>query len=345
MITIKDVAKYAGVSPSTVSLVINGSDLVKHETRYKVMQAIEKLNYIPNQAARSLVTKEKKVIGLIRVSNFNAAKDGNDYETSVDTLLLDMLPGIQSVLSEKGYSLLIDLFAPRNGDMDKSCIPIFDHSKIDGAIFIGGMIPQTMVHSIIQSDIPAVFAFSRYENVDYLDTDPEEGIYIATKHLLENGHRDIALINGSPLSQTTLRKLQGYQKALCEYHLPFRESWVETADFVGLSGYNAMKKLWSHGIHPTAIIGSCDNACMGIYRFLYEQGLKCPDDFSLIGYEASMLSAHCVPPMTSVFVSKAEIGAEAAKVLINRIHHPKAKPVNMIIQPHLLLRDSVLQLD
>lgn len=343
MVSIKDVAKLAGVSPSTVSLVINGSDLVKHETAYKVRQAIEQLHYVPNQAARSLVTKEKKVISLIRISNSASPKAEEDmFDFSVDTLVMDMLPGVQSVLSQHGYSLLINLFVSLDTPLDR--IDVFDKAKIDGAIFVGGMITEQTQEAIRTSGIPSVLAYSRCKSTDYIDTDPEEGMYLATRYLIENGHRDIVLINGPTISQTTELKLHGYIRALEEAGLPYRPDWVRNADFIGRAAYNAMAALWDQGIRPTGVVASCDNCALGVYRFLYEQGLSCPRDISIVGYESSLLSMHCVPPMTSVCVSKREIGEEAARVLLNRIRNPKAKPVNMVLPPRLSLRDSVARI-
>ena len=340
MVSIKDVAKLAGVSASTVSLVLNGSDKVKHETAYRVRQAVEELHYVPNQAARSLVTKEKKVISMIRISNSAIpSADGDLFDYSVDTLIMDMLPGVQSVLARHGYSLLIDFYVPLGAPLEN--IAVFDSKKIDGAIFVGGMICEEIVEKIRSSGIPTVFAFSRHKNTDYIDTDPELGIYLATRHLIEQGHRDIAFVNGSVYSQTTELKMDGYCRALDEAGLRLRPEWVTTADFIGKAGYESMQKLWEKGIRPTAVVCACDNSALGVYRFLYEKGLRCPEDVSIVGFESSMLSMHSVPPMTSVYVSKKEIGEEAARMLINRIRNPKAKPVNMVIPAKLSFRESV----
>ena len=340
MVSIKDVAKRAGVSASTVSLVLNGSDKVKHETAYKVRQVIEELHYVPNQAARSLVTREKKVISMIRISNTAVpVADCDLFDYSADTLVLDMLPGVQSVLAQYGYSLLIDFYVPL--DVSPEQISVFDSKKIDGAIFVGGMVPESAIEKIRASGIPSIFAFSRHKQTDYIDTDPDQGIYLATKHLLDQGHTDIAFVNGSLYSQTTELKMDGYCRALEEAGLRLRPEWVTNAEFIGKAGYQSMQQLWERGIRPTAVVCGCDNIAMGAYRFLYEKGLRCPEDVSIIGFESSMLSMHCVPPMTSVYVSKKEIGEEAARMLINRIRNPKAKPINMIIPPKLSCRNSV----
>jgi len=340
MVSIKDVARQAGVSPSTVSLVLNGSDKVKTETACKVRHVIEALHYIPNQAARSLVTREKKVVSMIRISNSSIPNaDGDLFDHAADTLIMDMLPGVQSVLSQYGYSLLIDFYVPLDAPLEQ--IPVFDRKKIDGAIFVGGMISDEMAHKIRASGIPSVFAYSRHDHIDYIDTDPELGIYLATSHLISLGHTDIVFINGSVHSQTTELKMDGFCRALDDASLRLRPEWVTTADFTGKAGYEAIQKLWALGIRPTAAVCACDSIALGICRFLHEKGLRCPEDISIVGYESGILSMHSVPPMHSVYVSKQEIGAEAANILINRIRNPKAPPVQRILPSRLIPRASV----
>lgn len=344
MASIKDVAQLAGVSPSTVSLVLNGSSLVKHETAYKVRQAIEELHYVPNQAARSLVTKEKKVIAMIFIVNgMTMDPDVNTFDRFIDTLMVDMLAGVQSILAPQGYSILTKI-EQVSTPLEK--IDVFDKSKIDGAIFIGGMLSEDIRQCVKEANIPVVYAYSADENknVDYVGTDPEEGIYLSTKHVLEFGHREIVFINGSALSKTNEKKLLGFQRALKEFNVPFRNDWVKDSEYIGKAGYCAMQQLWEEGKRPTAIVGGSDVIALGAYRFLYEQGLRCPEDVSVVGYESGTLSASSVPPMTSVCVWKREVATEAARILVNRIKNPKAKPVNMIIPPRLVQGESVTKL-
>lgn len=342
MASIKDVAKRAGVSISTVSLVINNSNLVKHETRYKVLQAIQELHYSPNQMARSLVTKEKKVISVVRISNSTPLSDKTDlFETSVDTLVQDMLPGIQSVLSQNGYSLLTNAYVPLNiGDSIQE-LDVLNQNIVDGSILVGGMITQDFISKVKEKGIPVVCAYSRHNNVDFLDINTEQGMYLSTKYLIEHGHKRIALVNGSPLSQSTSEKLKGYKRALQESSIPFSPLLVEESDFIAKSGYDAIKKICNSGQIPSGVVCGCDNVALGVYRFFYDNEIFCPKNISIIGFEAGMLSAHCVPSMTSVYTCKNEIGMEATKILLNRINNPKARPVHLIMEPRLIERDSV----
>lgn len=337
--SIKDVAKLAGVSPSTVSLVINGNPAIKPETAFKVRQAVEQLHYVPNQAARSLVTREKKVISVIQIVNSSVERtSGNLFHSVVDTLTQDVFKGAQSVLAANGYSLLMEIV-----DLSISLneIDIFDRSRIDGAIFIGGMITDSFCKIVKQSFIPAVYAFSRHLDADFVDSDPEEGMYLATRHLIQQGHTRIALINGSTFSQSSCLKLEGYKRALEETGLFPDERLIRNAEFNGQSGYEAMKDIWAQAVKPTAVIGGADSITLGAYRYLYSRGIHCPADISIVGYETSILTAYCSPQITSICLDRQRIGAEAAQILINRIRNYKAKPVHMIIPPYLCPGESV----
>ena len=222
MATIKDIAKIANVSTSTVSLALNDSPLVKHETRYRILQIAKELNYRPNTAARSLATRETKTIALFRTSGEEYPMDDTDvFSHNMDSLLLTMLPFIQNRVWRAGYSILVDMFnsLPPASTAQQSDTSLFGKSIIDGAVFFGGMISRSQVEMIREAKIPSVLVCSRDDNIDFVDTDSQEAIRLAVDHLIAHGHRQIAFINGSPRSQVSVRKLSGYRQALEELHL------------------------------------------------------------------------------------------------------------------------------
>ncbi|MBQ8814289.1 MAG: LacI family DNA-binding transcriptional regulator [Lachnospiraceae bacterium] len=341
MASIKDVARLAGVSPSTVSLAMNGSPLVKHETRYRIMQAVEELNYKPNQAARSLVTKEKKVIGLFLLSGDEyLANDTLPFSRTQDTLLVEMLPFVQKKLGESDYSILVDLFfsssqaeQPENHQLNRNII--------DGAIFFGGLVNDTQLQNIHDTRVPAVLVCSRDKNLDYVDTDPEMGIRIAVNYLVEQGHRTIALLNGSDHSQVSARKLAGYRLAMEEHGLPYNECLVESSSGAGDSTILAIEKLWSRTPHPTAIVTASEYIGCAALRFLYDHGLSCPQDVSIISFGDGPITAYTAPALTTINIHKQQLGEEATNILINRLKNPKARQVGLIIPPELTVRESV----
>ena len=345
MASIKDVARLAGVSPSCVSLALNGSPLVKHETRYRIIQAAAELNYKPNQAARSLVTKEKKVIGLFLLSGDEYIADYlQPFSCTPDTLLVEMLPYVQMKLREYDYSILVDLFFT-NSQADQPENSQFNKNVIDGAIFFGGLVNDDQLQNLKNAQVPAVMVCSRDKNLDYVDTDPEEGIRMAVNYLYEQGHRTIALLNSSEHSQVTSRKLAGYQKALTENDLPYDETLVESSGGSGEAALHAMERLWAREPHPTAIVAASDYIGCAILRFLYDRGLSCPRDVSIVSYGGGPVPAYTAPGLTTVDLNKSRLGEEAASILLNRLKNPKARQVGLIIPPELTVRNSVRRID
>ncbi len=341
MATIKDIAKLANVSVSTVSLVLNDSPKVKHETRYRVWGAIEELRYVPNQSARSLVTKENKVIGVIKGIE-SAQNDIYSFFDVNDTYLTDMLRSIEMQIDEKGYSMMIDwCFDPNDDHRDD---PVLDAGRIDGIMYVGGFLTNKIAERFLSCKVPVVLVGSRHEKIDYVDTAPDVGIALAVHCLYENGHRDIALINGPAASHSTARKLAGFHKAAAELGLQTRDEWILQGNYTGESGYVNARKIWALDHHPTAVIGSSDSVAVGAMRYFFEQGVYCPKDISIIGFEDSILAEYSVPPLTSVRVKKEVLGAEAVKVLLNRIANDKANRVRLIIEPQMVLRSSVANL-
>lgn len=340
-VTIKDVAKAADVSVSTVSLVINNSSLVKLETRYKVLQAISELNYKPNEYARSLVTKTKKVIGVAWPTT-NSSTNWYSFEGHTDTYLTEILPSIEKEINKSNYSMILEHF--RINDPSAFLPLIMDSAKVDGMLVTGGIISDEVLQRIQDANIPTVLVGSRHQNLDYVDTDPEHGMYKATKYLIENGHRDIVFINGPDESQSSSRKLKGFYKAMEENNLPVKDEWVAKTEYSGAAAYKVMSSMWDMDIRPTAILGGFDCITIGALRFLYEKGLTCPKDISAIGFEDSILAEYSYPPLTTVRVHKEQIGTEACKILLNRINKPNAKKVKLIIEPDLIIRGSVKQI-
>ena len=338
MATIRDVAKQAGVSISTVSLVLNDSPAVKHETRYRVYDAIKALNYVPNQSARSLITKQSKVIGVIK--GMERVQEGvYSFDGVVDTYLSEMLRSIEKQIDLGGYSMMIDwCFDP---EARATAVPVLDKNKVDGLLYVGGFFSDPMAARFRGLGIPVVLVGSRHEEMDYVDTYPDLGVEMAVNCLAENGHAAIALINGPDAAPSSARKLAGFRRAMERLGLPIREEWIEKGDFTGKAGYEAARGLWARGGHPTAVIACADCVAVGALRYFYENGVYCPRDISVVGFEDSILSEYAVPPLTSVCVRKDILGAEGAKVLLNRIRHPRAKPVKLLIEPRLVLRGSV----
>ena len=337
-VTILDVAKEAGVSKSTVSLVINNSSSVKLETQYKVRQAIDKLGYIPNLAARELTTSRTNTLGLIFMTS-NQYQKPYGFSSVCETLLYDTSNGIYTGLKNTHYTLLVERFS----DKGDSTIPeLVKSGRLDGVFLIGGLFSNHFVEALQRHDIPIVIIGRQYEGYDSISVDTEAVGYMGTKYLIEQGHKKIAFINGPLSSNISKQKLKGVHKALDE--LDVDPSIVETvhAGYSGLNGYDGIKQLWEKGYRPDAVFGASDGITSGILRFLYDKAIRIPDDISVLGYEDSILSEYSSPALTVIDAHKEMMGEQACSVLLNRIKKPRVKVVNLNIAPSLIVRSSVI---
>ena len=349
MATIKDVAKRAGVSTGTVSMVINNNPAVKLENRLRVLKAVEELNYTPNQYARALVTKKRNVVGIVRtvVTSYKDAHCGGYHFNELpDTYIADMLDTIVDEVTHLGYSLLFDVLTWDNEDVlqDIDLPSMAQDGRVDGLIWASGFMTARHKQFLQQRHLPVVTVGCRFDTFDWVDTDLEEGVYLMTKYVISCGHRSIAFINGLNYTQTSSRKLDGFQRAMAEAGLEIDPAMMEHTGYSGIGGYNAIKRIWDNGARPTAVITALDVLAVGVMHFLRDQGLSVPDDVSVTGYEDGLLSEHILPRLTSVNSKKPELGRQASRILANRIENPRAKPVRVIIPPELVIRESVLDL-
>ena len=333
--TIKDVAKLAGVSISTVSLVINDNPVVKLATRKKVLDVIEKCNFKPNQNARSLVTKSSKIIGVIRVIDENNPSPFL-FNSNVDTYMSEMLWNIESGIQANGYSMLLDWY----NILEPVKLPsLLDINKVDGIISVGGMLTNEYNAALGQSGLPTVMIGARSPNVDYVDVDSEKAIFLAVNYMIEQGNRRIAFINNTDLTQSSSRKHTGFKKAVEGKDI---KTWEAFCSFSGQRAYDAFREIWERGEEkPTAVVCAHDCMAIGVMRYMNDHGLGCPDDISVIGFEDGLLAEHSIPALSTVRVHKAQLGTEACEVLFNRIRNNRARQVKRIIEPELIIRNSI----
>ena len=336
-VTLFDVAKEAGVSKSTVSLVINNNSAVKPETRERVQTAIEKLNYIPNVSARELTTKKKQILGSIFLTK-NLSEGTYLFDSVTETFFYDTLTGISWELARTNYGLISERFQAKEQSDDTP--QVIKNNRVAGVFLIGGLISDSLIETILRKKLPAVILGSQHPLIDSVDVDIIEGAYLAVKHLIDYGHRRIAFINGPDESSTTGKKLEGYNKALEDAGIKPDKRLIRKAEFTGLSGYRAMKNLRSSGIEMTAVFCASDSIAAGAMRYLYDANIRIPHGISIIGYEHSIISEHVIPALTTVQICKEQMGVKACKLLLNRIKNPGDKIKKKILQPKLIIRDS-----
>ena len=336
-ISIKDVALEAGVSKTTASDALNNLSKVKPETRKKVLNVAKKLGYKPNISARELITRKKLNLGIVNINKYASIINSNAgyFKCADDESFFDIVSIIMDKISKTQYGLLMETLQATDNDLP---IPEFLKSdRVAGIIIVSTMYnPPKYIEKIKQYTQNVVSVGSYYDQCDCVRNDYESAIYKAVEYLIQNGHRKIGFINGDKKSWAYNQKWSGFQKALADYGYPICESWITDAEFVGRSGYEAVKRLWERpGEKPTALCFSADIIACGALRYFYENGVNVPGDVSLIGFENSILAAFSTPPLTTIDRCKRQMGVVACDLITNRLENSNA-PYRDVIVPFSL---------
>ncbi|MGE5604238.1 MAG: LacI family DNA-binding transcriptional regulator [Bacteroidota bacterium] len=331
--TIRDVAKAAGTAVSTVSYVLNNdpNKYVSQDLRQRVLQAARDLNYHPNLIARSMKGKERRVLAII-VPQFE-----NVFFTKV-------INGAEHISYENGYMLLF-CSTFDDPDREKNFIENLIAQQVDG-LLISPTIEGWRNTSIIRErNIPYVVLDRLLEDsevpYDSVSFDNKEGSYLATRHLIAQGHRKLAYINwDSPFSHLKQR-LDGFWKAIDEAGLSRTDCFIISGRHVNAeSGYKLAQSLFSQ-FNPTAVLASHHFFGEGLVNFLRETGRAIPDDISVVVYGQPSWVRLNQPSFTCIQQPAQEIGELGAKILLNRIANPGIPFERFILKPNLIIRDSV----
>jgi len=339
-VTIIDVAHEAGVSKSTVSLVVNGNPVVKEETRLKVLAAIERLGYVANINARSLTAKRTAIIGVVLMVEENVSKT-YEYDQETETFGYDVAIGVPRALAGTDYGMLMERFSHEDSRHD---LPqLVKHNRVDGVIIIGGLFDERFIERLTSRGVPVVVVGRSNDGVDCVTADIASGAYLAVRNLIDTGHTAICCVNCPQKFSSHLPRRVGYEQAFASSPYRHDHRLVYCAHNNGLGGYEAVKELWEGGFRPDGIATANDGIALGVLRFLYEQHLRVPDDVSIVSYEDSVLSGYCSPPLSTVHFDKELMGEQAGRLLLKRIQHPTGTPEQQVVPVELLQRKSVVE--
>ncbi len=330
MATIKDVARQAEVSLATVSHVINNTRYVSDELRARVLAAMEALNYRPNAAARSLRSGETRTIGLIVPDNSNP-------------FFAEIARVIEDIGFDNGYSVIL-CNSDGNIQKEKSYVQLLISKRVDGVIFIASQGTSAAISDLAAQHIPIVIADRQigHPDVDEVMVDNEQGGYQATQYLLSLGHRRIGCICGpSRLTPSSLR-FKGYQRALKDGGVPFREELVVSGDLRFQGGERCMRKLLDLPQRPTAVFAFNDMMAIGAIRAIRNAGLRVPEDISLVGFDNIPISTATYPALTTVAQPIPRLAKTITHLLIERIQkaHESCPARQVTLETHLVVRDS-----
>ncbi len=339
----KDIAKIAGVSRSTVSRVVNNYPNVPSKTREKVTRVIKKYGYVPHGPARILAGKHNKVIGVFIT---NVGNNSEKFKVFQNTYFSPFTAATIDYADELGYNVLV-LVINKNSDFEK-IRELFYNKTLSGGIFIGAQNNSREIFKFIKSGYKLVIIDQEQHKDktvgDYIivNSNNFDGAYIATKHLIEYGHRKIAHICGDMNKFSGFKRLEGYKKAMNEAGLTIRKGYVVNGDFTEDSGFKCAKKLLSDKDKNdiTGIFSSNDTMAIGAMKVIKEMGLRIPDDISIVGYDDIRIASYISPSLTTTRSSILEMSSVATKNLINFIENGIGSSKCYTISTELIIRES-----
>jgi len=334
-VTSQDVALRAGVSRTTVSMVLNNkheSNQISPRTVQKVLRAAEELGYVPNAAAQALVSKRASVLGLI-LSRRN-------HQISSDVFMTQVVDGLMQVAHQHQMRVLLDVLDDPN---DQNSYQRLIHARqVDGILFSGPRLDDKALQFLAEVNFPTVLMGALPSSPFYsVDVDNIQAAKMATDHLIQLGHQRIGCItNAKPNFTAAADRLRGYQLALKAADIPFDDCLVRYGDFDPQSGYRSMQGLLSVNPRPTAVFVASDVVAYGAISALQDAGISVPRDMSIIGFDDVPLSEFMQPRLTTVHLPITELAQAAGNTLIQLIHDQQPSQKQIILDTHLVIRES-----
>ena len=337
MVTLKDIAAEAGVSITTVSNVVhNRQSRVSAEKIRKIWEVIEREHYVPSMTARSLANDQSYIIGM--VTHITPQTQGSTVD---DPFLSSIMASVEQRARTEGYYLMVR--STENADALTSLI----HSWRLSGLILNGLYPDDFYASVKKLGVPLVLIDSYVDDPDVctIGLEDEQGGYIATKHLLENGHRVIAFASPSiqPGGVIDMR-LQGYRRALAEYGVDFDPSLVYTQEISVQEG-KKLGHLLSEKPEITGVFASADILAAGIMAGLNECGLSIPQDKSIVGFDDLYLSQLTFPALTTIHQDAEQKGFLATDMILAQVRQEAIEDKHVILPVHLVERASVRNLN
>ncbi|MBC8061075.1 MAG: LacI family DNA-binding transcriptional regulator [Clostridiaceae bacterium] len=312
-VTIKDVAKVSGVSPSTVSRVISNNPRISDDTKRTVREAMKKLGYHPNAIAQSLVNRSTNTIGIVMPQSTEKA--------FLNPFFSQALSGISSAAHEKNYHLLLSTGSTEEEQLI-SVEKIVNGGRVDGIIIMYSSVNNVILEAAKDFNTPIVIIgkpLVAIEKVLYVDNDNIEASKNVTEKLIKNGHKRIAYISGPFEFVVSLDRLDGYRNALLENQIDLDRQLICEGEFSQEDGYKCMKKLLQCKDRPTALVVTDDIMAFGAMKAIKEAGINIPLEIEIISFNNIPLAEFCRPALTSVDTDAYSLGLEASKLIIEHI--------------------------
>jgi LacI family transcriptional regulator len=335
MATIRDVAKLAGVSTATVSHVLNNTRPVSSETREVVLEAIDKLHYRPSAIARSLTTRITHTAGVL------VADIANPF-------FAEIVRRIEKHLAGYGYNLIV-CNTDEEPEREARYLKLLYDRRIDGAIIASTGANLPIYRQYVEQRIPLIF-FDRYPPQPYgtvITADNYVAGYIATRHLIQLGHQEIAIIARYPTLSTTHARLEGYRAALNDHGLPVREDLIVLTNSRVSASLEAASALLARPQRPTGLIAANHIMALGLLQAVREADLACPQEISLVCFDDQAWAPLFTPPLTVVAYPIAKLSDTVVNVFLSSIRQcqqpldPKDQ-ANILCSPNIRLEAELI---
>lgn len=327
-VTIRDVAKTAGVSTATVSRVLNNSPAVRPETRERVLTVIAETGYRPSLTARRLSIGRTLTIGIVL-----------PFLTLPS--FVERLRGVQSVLVDTEYDLLL-VTAETPERMEERIDNLLSQRGVDGIIVVSIKPTDDQVIRIKRLGMPVVLVDARKSNLSRVVVDDISGGYLATRHLIELGHRRIAFLSDyldNPFNFVSMSyRSEGYRRALEESQIPFQKDYQREGELGGQEAYEKAKSLLSLTPRPTAVFAASDTHAVGVLKAAHDLGIRVPDDLSVIGYDDIRDAEYL--NLTTIRQHLFHMGEKGAQILLSALNGHDEPTGEVLLPVELVIRGT-----
>ncbi|MGN8648158.1 LacI family DNA-binding transcriptional regulator [Gracilibacillus sp. HCP3S3_G5_1] len=338
--TIRDVAKYANVSPATVSYVLNGVKKVSDKTKMRVLEAVDQLGYYPDFTAVSLSKKKSNLIGIMLPLTDDTPGDSMSSVLKNNLYYNEFISGVEMVARERHFDTMIT-----GVSNPEECRKWVKKRNVDGLIFLG-MFPQSIYEQVSELNIPIVLidTYEEYTKLfNNVQIDDELGGYLATEHLLELGHKDIGFISTNlNISPVDTKRFNGFKKALKEAGLEVNQQYIyETRDITFENGMEIAERIMKDSSSTlTGIVTVSDILAIGMVKAFQYNYKHVPNDYSIVGFDDLSISTYTTPSLTTIKQDIFLKGEEAAGILMDSIEDQSLQPKTIELPVELIVRES-----
>ena len=335
MVSIKDIAKAAGVSHPTVSRALRDSPLVSAETRARIKQLAEEMGYSPDARAQSLVRGSTRTVGVV-------------VTTIADPFIAPVVQGIEDAAQQHGYTVIL-CNSHSDREREISAVETLRSKRVDGVIVTSSRVGALYLDHLERIGVPVVLINNHNERSGRytysVSVDNRHGGKLATEHLLQRGHRRIAYVSGPADHSDDLDRLAGYREALDQAGMPFDPTLVVGGTGRADGGEQALPVLMALEAPPTAVFCYNDMTAIGLMRAAQAAGLSIPTDLAVVGFDDIPFASYVRPPLSTVAQLKAEMGAWAMEMVLALI--ATSDPIedrfsNLVLEGQLIVRESTV---